>query len=205
MREQETTEAGDTQLVFRVCKRGFSLYEKYNILKENDRFLEIGTGWFHFDSVLIRLFYDVKAEMFDVWDNRQFDALKQNAELFGELLCQSMDLTKHQEHRIRDLTKRISKSDSFSALYDSLGLNYVIDGNGTLESFEDLSLQLVCGRNVLEHVDRESASLLIKDIYRVLKPGGYSCHRIDLHDHLVSFSKSYSLHMKYYLHYSDKN
>ena len=186
------------------AKKFLSWYEKYQIIKNGDAVLEIGTGWVHFESIVIRLFYDVEATLFDVWDNRQLDALKQYAVQLEELLYQEMDLTQTQKQHIRQLIEIISKTDSFDSLYNHLNFQYLINANGTLESLQDESFQLVYSCNVLEHLDRETAPKLIQDFYRVLKPGGVSCHDIDLTDHLISFAGIHDMPQKYYLRFSDK-
>jgi hypothetical protein len=43
---------------------------------------------------------------------------------------------------------------------------------------------------------------MMNDIARVLKPGGYSCHSIQIGDHLYAYDTSVSI--KQYLHYSDR-
>ena len=53
-----------------------NLCKKYHAIKENDKLLEIGTGWIHWYSIYLRLFYNVKITMIDVWDNRQIVALQ---------------------------------------------------------------------------------------------------------------------------------
>jgi len=37
---------------------------------------------------------------------------------------------------------------------------------------------------VLEHVDKSDFSRMVKELFRVLKPGGASSHRVDLKDYL---------------------
>jgi SAM-dependent methyltransferase len=186
------------------AKKFLSWYEKYQMIKDSDVVLEIGTGWIHFESVVIRLFYDVETTLFDVWDNRQLDALKKIAVQLERLLYQEIDLSQAQKQRIKQLIEVISRADSFDNLYQSLNFQYLINANGTLEPLQDETFQLVYSNNVLEHVHRETAPRLVQDIYRVLKPGGFSCHEIDLTDHLVSFAGIHDLPEKYYLRFSDK-
>ena len=50
--------------------------EKHHAVQPGDQLLEIVTGWLHRETTLLRLFYDVKITLFDVWDNRQLDAYK---------------------------------------------------------------------------------------------------------------------------------
>ena len=57
-------------------KRMLRLQKNYNIVHHGDRILELGTGWLHWEALTLRLFYDIEAVLFDVWDNRQLGGLK---------------------------------------------------------------------------------------------------------------------------------
>jgi hypothetical protein len=48
----------------------------YGVPKDGDRLIELGTGWLHWEAITTRLFFDVRCTLFDVWDNRQIDGLK---------------------------------------------------------------------------------------------------------------------------------
>src|ERR1700694_855372 len=65
----------DRKYVERV-KRLLQWCEQYKAINEGDQMLEIGTGWLHWESTIIRLFYDVEITLLDVWDNRQLHAYK---------------------------------------------------------------------------------------------------------------------------------
>ena len=57
-------------------KRMLRLQKNYNIVHHGDRILELGTGWLRWEALTLRLFYDIEAVLFDVWDNRQLGGLK---------------------------------------------------------------------------------------------------------------------------------
>ena len=179
-------------------------YSKYEMLHDGDAVLEVGTGWVHFESIVMRLFYDVRATLFDVWDNRQLDALKKYAVQLEGLLGQELDLTSTQRGRIRSLINAIAKVDSFESLYQLLNFRYLVNPRGTLDALPANFFQLVYSNNVLEHIELPIASRLITDISRVLKPGGYSCHEIDLTDHLISFGGILNLPPKFYMVFSER-
>ncbi len=52
------------------------LCERHHAIQKDDRLLEVGTGWVHWEATIIRLFYDVEITLFDVWDNHQLSAYK---------------------------------------------------------------------------------------------------------------------------------
>jgi len=173
-----------------------NLCDKYKAVKAGDKLLEIGTGWMHWYSIYLRLFYEVGVTMLDVWDNRQFDATKT---MLTELLAKTKDDPTHCK-RIIELEK-VLQVDTFEELYALLDLKYVIEETGSLCRFPNDSFDCVFSFHVLEHVQAENADELTKSIRRVLRPGGYSIHQIGLNDHLAHYDKKVSA--KNYLRYSD--
>lgn len=173
-----------------------SLCDKYKAVKSGDKLLEIGTGWMHWYSIYLRLFYNVSVTMLDVWDNRQLDATKT---MLAELLVKSKNDPLHCK-RIVELEK-VLQIDTFEELYSLLDLEYVIEEKGSLCRFPDDSFNCVFSFHVLEHVPADNADELTKNIRRVLRPGGYSIHQIGLNDHLAHYDKKVST--KNYLRYSD--
>ena len=171
------------------------LYEKYHAVNENDTLLEIGTGWIHWYSLYTRLFYNVNITMMDVWDNRQFEALKASFLKLKEL---SDDPSSRKYSPDIEL---ILNADSFRELYEPLNLNYIIDTEGSLSQFQANTFDVVFSFHVLEHVPKENTNDLVNNIYRVLKPGGFSIHQIGIDDHLSHYDKKES--MMNYLRYSD--
>jgi|CXWL01.1.fsa_nt_gi hypothetical protein len=176
------------------------LNHRYGFLKQGDKILEVGTGWLHWEAIVIRLLFDVRSVLYDVWDNRQLVALKDYiAQLEGMLDKLHGDDT--QLDRARRLIPQIKAAQSFDELYRLLDFTYVLDKNGELASLEQGAFDFVVSSEVLEHVYKDSAFSLVKSFANVLKPGGYSFHKIDMNDHLYYYSKTVS--PKQYMHYSD--
>ena len=61
---------------FERVQRNVAWCLKYGPLGPNDVIVELGTGWVHWEALTLRLFFDFKAVLYDVWDNRQLSALK---------------------------------------------------------------------------------------------------------------------------------
>ncbi len=183
-----------TKKILELCKR-------HHAIQEGDRLLEVGTGWLHWESMIIRLFYDVEITMFDVWDNRYFGAYKQYLGQLEKIIDKELDIDLMQRERVHGLLRAILKANSFEDIYNLLGVRYVIDPSGTLKQFEDQSFAVIFSWDVLEHISKPILSAFIQDCHRVLKPGGYSLHKIDPSDHLAYYDTS--VFIKNYLRYSD--
>lgn len=183
------------------AKQIIQLCKKYQAIQDGETVLEIGTGWVHWESIIMRLFYDIKACAFDVWDNRQMEAVRHYFRDFEVIVDKEIEMDLEESRRVHSLLESIQGTKSFEEVYDLLGLRYVVDDEGSLNRFEDESFNLIVSSGVLEHVHESRLLYFVKEIYRLLKPNGYSIHHIVLGDHLAFYDKSVS--KKNYLQYSD--
>lgn len=182
-------------------KRLLHLCTNYNVINDGDRIIEVGTGWFHWEAITIKLFFDIEAILFDVWDNRQFVVLKRYISLLDGILDHKIDLNNAQRARAHRIIRQIISADSFDTLYKRIGFQYVIDSTGSLRDFPEQSFDVVISAGVLEHIKKDILSTFIQDFYRLLKPGGYSIHSINIADHLYAYDTSVC--RKEYLRFSD--
>src|SRR5205814_10436620 len=75
---------------------------------------------------------------------------------------------------------------SFEDVYKILDFTHVIQPDGSLAALLESAFSAVFSMHVLEHVRREAVPELIRQMYRVLKPGGVAVHQIGIDDHFVS-------------------
>lgn len=61
---------------------------------------------------------------------------------------------------------------------------YRTDGIAALAALPDNSIDLVLSQAVLEHIPRPDMAAVMRETYRVLRPGGVGSHIVDLQDHL---------------------
>jgi SAM-dependent methyltransferase len=182
-------------------KRMLRLQRQHNIVRDGDRILELGTGWLHWEAITLRLFVDIEAVLFDVWDNRQLEGLKNYLRQLRPLLNDGFGLSEAELQRAHSLIESIVMVESFDELYNLLGFKYVVETSGSLSQFFEDSFQLVVSAGVLEHVKRDAFRTLIEETRRVLKPGGWALHSIDTSDHLAHYDRTVS--RKMYLGFSE--
>lgn len=178
-----------------------SVFERHKIEHEGIRLLELGTGWVHWESTILRLFYNAQFTLFDVWDNRQLGAFKTYVSELHDLLGREIGVLGLRHGEVRDLLEAIAAVNSFAELYHLLGFEYIVEPTGTLRTLEQGIYDACFSVNVLEHVNRTIAPEYVKDLYSLLKPGGYSFQVIDISDHLANYDRSVC--RKNYLKYSD--
>ena len=182
-------------------KRMLRLQKEHNILSSGDRILELGTGWLHWEALTLRLFYDIEAVLFDVWDNRQLGGLQNYVRQLRSMLSDGFGVSATKLKRAQSIIDEILMVQSFNELYELLGFKYVVENSGSLSQFQDASFQLVVSGGVLEHVNRETLPVLISETQRILIPGGWAVHSIDTADHLEHYDGTVS--PKLYLSFSE--
>ena len=78
----------------------------------------------------------------------------------------------------------ISSASSFSELLDLCQSSYLTNGIKSLSLIPKHSVDFAFSQAVLEHIPREQFHDYFSNIFRILKPGSFSSHQIDLKDHL---------------------
>ncbi len=182
-------------------KRMLRLRREHNLVRNGDRILELGTGWLHWDALTLRLFLDIEAVLYDVWDNRQLGGMKNYLWQLVAMLDGGYGLSTVELKRVQSVAEAVMNVKSFDELYQLLGFKYVVESSGSLAQFPDNSFQLVVSGGVLEHVKRGALPLLIRETERLLKPGGWALHSINLSDHLSYYDGTVS--EKMYLSFSE--
>lgn len=175
------------------------LSRKHNSIGDGMRLLEVGTGWIHFYSMFLRLFYDMRVTVVDIWDNRQFGPFQKTFAQLDAVLDTAFDLTDDERKRAHGVLDFIAQANSFDEVYERLGFDYVIDG--LLDTPASEAYDLIFSFHVIEHVFRKDVARHAGNMAGLLKPGGVQIHQIGIDDHLTHYDHSAS--MKQYLRYSN--
>ena len=183
-------------------KRILRLNRQFEIVRNGDRILELGTGWLHWEALTLRLFFDISGVLYDVWDNRQLGGLKNYVAQLGPMLNDGFGLSSAEVNRARALIGHIARVASFDELYELLGFEYVVEESGSLSRFADSEFRLVVSGGVLEHVNRAALPGLMRDTYRVTKPDGWAVHSVDTSDHLSHYDAG--VNKKHYVSFSER-
>jgi SAM-dependent methyltransferase len=155
--------------------------------------LELGTGWTHFYGLALRLLTDAALVLFDVQDNRNFDATRAKIGSIGEALVAAVPADGVvPATEIRARAAAVTGAKDFDAVYRALDLRYVVEPTGSLDQFAAESFDVVCSVDVLEHVLRAALPRTIAAMWRVLRPGGIAVHQIGLDDHLAHYAPGLS-------------
>ena len=163
--------------------------------------LELGTGWVHFYSLYLKMFLNIKIDMFDIVDNRQFRAIQERFTQFLKVkyLFQISDI---EYNRINHVVDLILGAKNFEELYNNLGVTYILNSNGDINAIPDSVYDIVFSVDVFEHISKMQLEKLVEEVYRILQPNGIMLHQIGIDDHLSHYATRMS--SKNYLRYSSK-
>jgi SAM-dependent methyltransferase len=181
--------------------RMLRIARSYGAPKDGTRLIELGTGWCHWEAITTKLFFDIEATLYDVWDNRQISALKN---YLGQLdsSLDKLEISNEQRASAHNTIAAIREATDYEAIYSLLGFHYVLDHEGKLNQLAKESFDLVVSAGVLEHISAQDAPQFVDAIGALLKPGGFSVHSINIRDHLYLYDGTVS--PKQYLQYSNR-
>ena len=160
--------------------------------------LEIGTGWVHWESLMLRNQVDCRVLLHDVWDNRSFRKFRAYVRRLTDPAVRARLGLDNPAGAA--LMERAATSRTAAEAYALLGFEYLLDPSGTLSGVPEGGFDLVVSSDVGEHIPRASLPLVVGRSFRALRPGGWAYHQIVISDHLAIYDRS--VHPKEYLRYS---
>lgn len=197
--ESKKTNLGLTKNYLSQGRKINYILNKYCNIKENDNLLELGTGWLHWYATFIRLFNNVKIDLYDVWDNRKIKTFKEvMKQLTNELTTEEKEILID-----KDILNNLSAVNSFEEVYNILDYNYIINPKGSLKNLKKDYYKLIFSCAVFEHIDKNILKEYFNQMNRILIPGGYLVHIIDMGDH-YHYKDKKNTHFKNYLKISNK-
>ena len=180
------------------AKSFLDILRQHNILHDGMDLMELGTGWVHWESMVLRNEIVGQTLLYDVWDNRSHGRFQAYARQMADRdIRHRIGLSKPDN---AELMREISNLASMEAVYDRLGFSYCVDGQGLLADVPEESRDLIYSSGVAEHFLRDDAQNIIQRTYEILRPGGWAFHQIVLEDHLTIYSSK--THKKNYLRYA---
>ena len=160
--------------------------------------LEIGTGWAHWESLVLRNQVDCRILLYDVWDNRSFRSFRTYA---GQLTDPAVRARLGLDNPAGvPLMEKVSRCRTAAEAYALLDFEYLLDPSGMLAGIPENRFDLVVSSDVGEHIPRDTLPSVTRRAFEALRPGGWAYHQIVIADHLTIYDRS--VHPKEYLRYS---
>jgi SAM-dependent methyltransferase len=156
---------------------------------EGIRTVEIGTGWSPIIPLLFSLNGQRECHTYDtarlLKNSLVIKAVKEFRSSGQSVLIGREDATRCERFEMRKqmLQKQINAKSSASEILESCGIYYHAPSNAASTGLADGSVDLLYSNAVLEHVPESEIHRLFAEAHRILHPGGYMVHLIDLNDH----------------------
>ena len=80
----------------------------------------------------------------------------------------------------------IQNCENLESMLTTLDSQYLTNGLNSLKKIPDDYVDIIFSQAVLEHIYKHEFIETVKELWRVLKPGGVSTHDVDFRDHLES-------------------
>ncbi len=172
----------------------YTKFQKYNSLEKNSQqYYEFGAGWDLITPIAMSLLgfevtcIDIRRLIFNHLISDTLNKFNKNRERLP-FSIEPLDL-KEGEYQLDYLKKKFN----FSYLAP-------LDARNT--GFDSDSYDFATSTVTMEHIPKNDIYLILKETYRIMKPGGIVSMIIDYRDHWSYFDKSISAYN--FLTYSDK-
>ena len=180
--------------------------ENLDVLKGKQG-IEIGTGWI---PVIPILFWALGLKTSDTFDIERLllpKHLIQAAHQFVQLPLSyqpfiTEEASKEVQAKVASLAQFLTTQPTAQELLEYCCIRYHAPYDAAMTSLPDASVDFVFSNTVLEHVDQAGIHRLFTEMRRVLRPGGYMLHLIDLSDHFSHQDKTIT--SINFLQFSDK-
>lgn len=148
-------------------------------------FLEFGAGWDMLGPLTMYALGVQKQTLLDITSHLRF-----------ELINNALYRLRNRIDRFKEITGRepllFLRGDVQSKrdLHDKFGIDYNAPLDAARTGLQDDSIDFISTNSTLEHVSALELPLVMKESFRILKPGGLICHFIDMKDHYSYFDSS---------------
>ena len=182
-----------------TVKRHFNNFKKYN--QENDpgkcSYYEFGSGYDLVIPIGIRLLgfdkltcIDIRELVFPDLINNTLKRLKNSLGRFDD------------KNNFPDDVPPVTDSNFREVLKEYFNINYIAPLDARKTGIESNSIDFILSNATMEHIPQIHLPDIMKECFRILKPGGIMSNAIDYRDHWSFFDSSISVYN--YLQYNDK-
>lgn len=170
---------------------------RHGFIHDGMKVFELGTGWIHWESLVIRNEANCECLLYDVVDKRDLVKLRR------ALAALSDPETRRRlgfcDDTVASTLRELASASDFQTIYDRLGFTYRLDPDGSLDGIEPNSFDLVLSSDVFEHLPHADIPRILRRLREIMTPDGWAYHQVVLIDHLRIYAKS--AHPKQYLAY----
>jgi SAM-dependent methyltransferase len=181
------------------AKKHFEVLNKYDYYKNNEDvvFYEFGAGQ---DLMIPLIFYSLgisKQILTDIRSLARIELINHTIKQFKKIDLGNIKIKRTPDQYLDGKTKK----ECLSQLKQYYGIEYLAPCDARNTHLESNSINFITSTNTLEHIPPQDIQAILKECYRLLKPGGMMSFIIDYRDHYSFFDKNISVYN--FLRYSD--
>jgi SAM-dependent methyltransferase len=150
-------------------------------------FMEFGAGWDMLGPLSMYALGVGNQTLLDITSHLRF-----------ELINNALDRLRNRTDRFQKITGRkpllLLQGDirSKKDLLDKFSIDYHAPLDASKTGFSESSVDFISTNSTLEHISAPELPAIMKESFRILKPGGIICHFVDMKDHYSYFDGSIS-------------
>jgi hypothetical protein len=167
--------------------RNFDVYKKYtiNVDYEKDVFFEFGAGW-DLTIPLVYFMLGINAQiLIDINPNVKFDLVN---DTLWRLVRFKDDIEKKYNIKLRNTsTSLVSNIRDLDKIF---GIRYIAPLDAAHTGLPESSINFISNTATFEHIPSNDIIPILKESYRLLKPGSVMSCLIDLKDHYSYVDRS---------------
>ena len=167
-----------------------NLLHKVQSPLQNLRYLEIGTGWMPILPVCYYLSGADSCTTLDLTRHLKPSLSFKMLEVIDRLLPSLAEASHQNLTSMQQRLSSLRNSSNLDELLQRAHVNYYAPVDASASGLESESVDIVFSNNVLEHIQPAIILRLMRETYRLLRPGGLVVHSVDCYDHYSYFDHS---------------
>lgn len=174
---------------YHECLRKYRLVKNNLSENKNKTALEIGTGYFLIEPIVLKLIGFEKIITIDVAQDLNFKAVKKQIDLLTnkkEFIDEIKKISILASSEIDLLLTQIQNKNSLQQLLEILNISYIAPYQLQQIEQQNIKFDYVFSQVVLEHIEPEFLGQIFYYIKKWLKPNGYSVHTVNFVDHFTN-------------------
>lgn len=154
--------------------------------------VEIGTGWDAINPIMLYFMGVRTCHTYDHVRHARLDQIQVLLDAIDDQIEEMSEITSVPSQVLQARLARLRKCDALDELFTEADIIYHSPADAVETGLDGKSVDLVYSYAVFEHIPEKMISDLTAESRRILRDTGAAYHRIEFHDHYISFDRKIS-------------
>lgn len=169
-----------------------ALLAEMDVTVRGARLMEIGTGWLPVFPVCFSIAGAASCMTFDLSKHLKFDVLPALLREIDHYAGAVAAASSESESDVRARLALLLAGRTGPEILALAGITYIAPADAANTGLPDASVDIAFSNSVLEHVTAVDLDRLLREMHRVVRPGGVILHGVNCGDHYAYFDRSIS-------------